>query len=119
MKCAHSECKLDCQLVVGRLAPLPPLLQFGWRLAELPAGAAALPLPAALQEDPAPAHIDTVIVTCYLYAAWDDVVTDRENSCMCVTDCIQMVQLQRITQERIQCLASKAQTLYNCINAKL
>ena len=64
VKCAHSECKPDCQLVVERLAPLPPFLRYGWQLAELLAGAAALPLPAALQEDPAPAHVDTVIVMC-------------------------------------------------------
>ncbi len=64
-KWAHSECKPDDQLVVERLAPLAPLLHFGWQLAELPAGAAALPLPAALQEDPAFAHIYTVIVMCY------------------------------------------------------
>ena len=108
MKCAHSECKLDCQLVVERLAPLPPLLQFGWRLAGLPAGAAAPPLPVVLQEDPAPAHIDTGVMTCYQYAALHDMVRDHEHSHLCLTDFTQVV--QRV-EARMQCLANKMQTL--------
>ena len=84
MNRAHSECKPDCQLVVEHLAPLPPLLRYGWRLAELPAGAAALPLPVVLQEDPAPALVDTVIVTvivmCYQCAALRDMVRDHADS---------------------------------------
>ncbi len=113
---AHFECKPDCQLVVEHLAPLPPLLRYGWRLAELPAGAAALPVPVALQEDPAPAQMDTVVMMCHQYAASHDVLSDREYSYLWLTDCIQVVQL---VEERIQCLTNKMQRLSKRTDAKI
>ncbi len=61
----YSVYTLGCQPVAGRLAPLPPLRRCEWLLAELPADAAALQDPAALQEDHVPARQDNI--PCYLF----------------------------------------------------